>query len=52
MWYKKRGFKEVRLEQNYYRRLRPSGAWLLQRETRPSDLLGHSMRLKEDPQPS
>ena len=45
LWYKNRGFEEVDFEQQYYRRLKPSSAWLLERLTQPSDLLGHSMRI-------
>jgi ribosomal protein S18 acetylase RimI-like enzyme len=38
-WYANHGFKEVRFEKQYYRRLRPSGAWLLERNIGPQDLL-------------
>jgi ribosomal protein S18 acetylase RimI-like enzyme len=38
-WYANHGFKEVRFEEQYYRRLRPSGAWLLERKIGPQDLL-------------
>ncbi|KEQ91924.1 hypothetical protein AUEXF2481DRAFT_49722, partial [Aureobasidium subglaciale EXF-2481] len=31
-WYAKRGFKETRLEEGYYRRLTPRGAYVLRRE--------------------
>ena len=39
-WYAKLGFLEVKREPEYYRRLRPMGAWLLERKVCPSDLLG------------
>jgi ribosomal protein S18 acetylase RimI-like enzyme len=39
-WYANHGFKEVRFETNYYRKLRPSGAWVLERRVGPQDLLG------------
>jgi len=38
-WYKKRGFRETHLEQCYYRRLTPQGAYVLRREIGPRDLL-------------
>jgi N-alpha-acetyltransferase 50 len=38
-WYAKLGFSEVKFEPEYYRRLRPTGAWLLERKVCPSDLL-------------
>jgi ribosomal protein S18 acetylase RimI-like enzyme len=41
-WYVKLGFKEVKYETEYYRRLSPNGAWVVERPVRPSDLLGHS----------
>lgn len=31
-WYTKRGFKRIILVEGYYRRLRPSGAWVMRRE--------------------
>ncbi|KIX95071.1 uncharacterized protein Z520_09381 [Fonsecaea multimorphosa CBS 102226] len=31
-WYAKRGFKRVMLVEQYYRRLRPSGAWIVRRD--------------------
>ena len=31
-WYAKRGFKRVMLVEHYYRKLRPSGAWVVRRE--------------------
>lgn len=34
-WYEKRGFRRVMLLQQYYRRLRPSGAWTVRREIAP-----------------
>jgi ribosomal protein S18 acetylase RimI-like enzyme len=40
-WYKKRGFRETHLEQGYYRRLTPQGAYVLRREIRPRDLLDY-----------
>ncbi|KAG9812896.1 acyl-CoA N-acyltransferase, partial [Aureobasidium melanogenum] len=38
-WYAKRGFRETHLEQHYYRRLTPQGAYVLRRDIRPRDLL-------------
>lgn len=38
-WYAKRGFRETHLEQGYYRRLTPQGAYVLRREIGPRDLL-------------
>jgi GNAT superfamily N-acetyltransferase len=38
-WYKKLGFEEVQYEPMYYRRLKPNGAFLLERLVRPTDLL-------------
>jgi ribosomal protein S18 acetylase RimI-like enzyme len=44
-WYRKRGFRETHLEQGYYRRLTPQGAYVLRREIGPRDLLDYgSMR--------
>ncbi|KAI5203586.1 hypothetical protein E4T39_04100 [Aureobasidium subglaciale] len=40
-WYAKRGFKEIKLEEGYYRRLTPQGAYVLRREIGPRDLLDH-----------
>lgn len=40
-WYRKRGFRETHLEQGYYRRLTPQGAYVLRREIGPRDLLEH-----------
>lgn len=31
-WYAKRGFKRVLLAEQYYRRLKPSGAWIVRKE--------------------
>jgi len=31
-WYAKRGFKRIMLVEHYYRKLRPSGAWIVRRE--------------------
>jgi N-alpha-acetyltransferase 50 len=39
-WYANHGFREVGFSQDYYRRLRPSGAFLLERRIGPQDLLG------------
>ena len=39
-WYRKRGFREVGREENYYRRLKPSGAVVVQRDVRVMDLVG------------
>ncbi|KAG9729742.1 acyl-CoA N-acyltransferase, partial [Aureobasidium melanogenum] len=38
-WYAKRGFRETHLEQHYYRRLTPQGAYVLRRDIGPRDLL-------------
>jgi ribosomal protein S18 acetylase RimI-like enzyme len=38
-WYKKLGFEEVQYEPMYYRRLKPNGAFLLERVVCPTDLL-------------
>ncbi|KAF2666323.1 acyl-CoA N-acyltransferase [Microthyrium microscopicum] len=38
-WYSNLGFTEVLYEPHYYRRLKPSGAYLLERRVRPTDLL-------------
>jgi ribosomal protein S18 acetylase RimI-like enzyme len=39
-WYASHGFKEVGFAHDYYRRLKPSGAFLLERKVGPQDLLG------------
>jgi ribosomal protein S18 acetylase RimI-like enzyme len=41
-WYAKLGFQEAKYEADYYRKLRPSGAWLLQRSVLPSDFMSVS----------
>jgi len=41
-WYAKLGFQEAKYEADYYRKLRPSGAWLLQRRVLPSDFMNVS----------
>jgi ribosomal protein S18 acetylase RimI-like enzyme len=38
-WYANHGFKQVSFHEQYYRRLKPSGAWLLERSIGPQDLL-------------
>jgi N-alpha-acetyltransferase 50 len=38
-WYERRGFKRVKMEKGYYRRLKPSGAWIVSRTLSVSDLL-------------
>ena len=38
-WYAKHGFKEVYFEENYYRRLKPSGAWVVERPITVTDIL-------------
>ena len=43
-WYKRMGFREVRFEEGYYRRLKPGGAWLVERRVGVWDLLGESDR--------
>jgi N-alpha-acetyltransferase 50 len=45
-WYAKLGFQEVKFEPEYYRRLRPTGAWLLERKICPSDLLGEGRKMR------
>ncbi|KAK5129057.1 hypothetical protein LTR85_000390 [Meristemomyces frigidus] len=39
-WYRKRGFKEVGVETGYYRRLKPSGATVVQRDVSVLDFVG------------
>lgn len=39
-WYAKQGFKEIVFEDNYYRRLKPGGAWIVERSIGVTDLLG------------
>lgn len=39
-WYRKRGFQEVAREYDYYRRLKPSGAVVVQRDVGVMDLVG------------
>jgi hypothetical protein len=34
------GFRRVKFEEAYYRKLKPGGAWLLERKVGPGDLLG------------
>jgi ribosomal protein S18 acetylase RimI-like enzyme len=43
-WYSKLGFSEVLYEPHYYRRLKPSGAYVVERKVRPSDLLNDPRR--------
>jgi ribosomal protein S18 acetylase RimI-like enzyme len=38
-WYAKLGFKEVKYMPDYYRRLSPNGAWVVERPILPSDFL-------------
>jgi ribosomal protein S18 acetylase RimI-like enzyme len=38
-WYEKLGFQPILYEPKYYRRLTPSGAYLMERKVRPTDLL-------------
>lgn len=38
-WYRKRGFREVGKEKDYYRRLKPAAAVVLQRDVRVMDLV-------------
>ena len=38
-WYQKMSFHEVRFEQNYYRRLKPPGAWTVERDVGVLDML-------------
>jgi N-alpha-acetyltransferase 50 len=39
-WYQKRGFREVHREAEYYRRLKPGGAVVMQRDVSVMDFLG------------
>ena len=39
-WYEKMGFVKVKYEKEYYRKLKPGGAWLFERKVGPGDLLG------------
>lgn len=39
-WYRKRGFKKVSREENYYRRLNPQGAVVVMKDVGVMDLLG------------
>jgi N-alpha-acetyltransferase 50 len=39
-WYRKMGFREVRFEDGYYKRLKPAGAWTIERRVGVGDLLG------------
>lgn len=41
-WYASHGFKEVGFASDYYRRLKPSGAFILERKIGPQDLLGEN----------
>jgi ribosomal protein S18 acetylase RimI-like enzyme len=47
-WYAKRGFRETHMEQGYYRRLTPQGAYVLRREIGPRDLLDHSIGITKN----
>ncbi|QDS70352.1 hypothetical protein FKW77_008932 [Venturia effusa] len=47
-WYKSHGFKEVGFVHDYYRRLKPSGAFVLERRIGPQDLLGGEVEEEED----
>lgn len=38
-WYAKQGFREVLFEPEYYRRLKPGGAWVVERPVTVKDLL-------------
>ena len=38
-WYEKMGFKRVQYEKEYYRKLKPGGAWLFEKMVGPRDLL-------------
>jgi N-alpha-acetyltransferase 50 len=46
-WYAKLGFQEVKYESDYYRKLRPSGAWLLERRVLPSDFINVSEEIRQ-----
>jgi len=39
-WYAKRGFREVRIEERYYTRLKPQGAVVVVKSVGVGDLLG------------
>jgi ribosomal protein S18 acetylase RimI-like enzyme len=38
-WYAKHGFKEVHFEKDYYRKLKPNGAWVVERPISIADFL-------------
>jgi ribosomal protein S18 acetylase RimI-like enzyme len=46
-WYTKLGFQEAKYEADYYRKLRPTGAWLLQRRILPSDFVNFSENIDD-----
>jgi len=48
-WYAKQGFREVSFEKDYYRRLKPGGAWVVERPIGISDLLGEQKLLHQFP---
>jgi ribosomal protein S18 acetylase RimI-like enzyme len=48
VWYSKHGFKELHYDANYYRKLRPGGAYLLEKKVGPQDLLGVDVDEDED----
>ncbi|KAK7560509.1 hypothetical protein IWX49DRAFT_548381 [Phyllosticta citricarpa] len=47
-WYRARGFEVLGKEDEYYRRLRPMGAWLVRRRIGVADLLGEDGRCGDD----
>jgi len=48
-WYANQGFREVSFEKDYYRRLKPGGAWVVERPIGVSDLLGEQKLLQQFP---
>ncbi|KAK7528394.1 uncharacterized protein IWZ02DRAFT_369790 [Phyllosticta citriasiana] len=47
-WYRARGFEVLGKEDEYYRRLRPTGAWVVRRRIGVADLLGEDGRCGDD----
>ncbi|GME48408.1 putative gnat family protein [Neofusicoccum parvum] len=47
-WYRARGFAVLRREEDYYRRLRPSGAWVVWRRVGVADMLASGGAVEGD----